>query len=150
MFPEEDELIRRTKESLKERWGDQFDKPKLRGKLGFDETLGRLITLCAISGPENFPEYVNRLFYSIPDEWKDDELWEAVEEATEKYEVTTPSLCCGVPVKNDKIPAKVEITEETDYHKLFSALLACCNRRGLLIPQVKREIIPADHGVEPT
>jgi hypothetical protein len=147
MSSEERLLVERTRRSIVDRWGDKFDKPQLRGKLGFDETLGRLITLCTISAPENFPEYVNRLFYSIPDEWKDEELWEAVDEATESYEVTTPTLCCGVPVKSDRIAPNVEVTQETDYHKLFSALLACCNRRGLLIPQVKREIIPADHSI---
>ena len=147
MSSEAQKFVQRTRASIIERWGDKFDKPQLRGKLGFDDTLRGLITLCSISAPENFPEYVNRLFYTIPPTWKDKELWEDLAEATEEYEITTPVLCCGIAVKSENIPATVEKTEETDYHKLFSALLACCNRRGLLIPQVRREIITADHNI---
>ena len=142
---EAEKFVQRTRESIRERWGDQFDKPQLRGKLGFDNSLSGLITLCMICNPENFSEYVNRLFYSLPPSWKDEELWEDLKDATEEYEITTPALCCGIAVKSENIPASVETTSETDYHRLFTALLACCNRNGLLIPQVRREIITSEH-----
>ena len=137
---EEDKYAKyRVSKRLHERWKEELKYPTLKGNLSFEDSYQRKIDQCMLCPVEEFDENVNRLFYSTP--WIDDELWEKLDEYTEEYEISTPVLCCGVPVKAENIPANVQTIQETDYHKLFAAILACANRRALLIPKQRTEII---------
>ena len=132
----------RVSKRLYERWAEQLKYPTLKGKLSFEDSYQLALNRCMLCLPEEFNENVHRLFYSTPPSWKDDELWEALEECTEEFEVSSPSLiCCGHPVKDEASPWKRETIKETNYHKLFSAILACADRRNLLIPKERAEAI---------
>lgn len=123
------------------RWSEDISKPKLKGKLSFEESLQMLINKCMTCPPEEFPTNVHRLFWSLPAAWRDDELMEEYEEALEEFEYTTPVTCCGVPVDSDVIPAGKQIVTETDWNVLFNAVLNCCNRHNLLIPVERAEVV---------
>ena len=141
---EERDTKYRVSKRLHERWKEELKYPTLKGNLSFEDSYQRKIDQCMLCSVEEFDENVNRLFYSTP--WIDEELWEKLEEYTETFEVSTPTLCCGVPVKTESISANVQIIQETDYHKLFSAILACANRRSLLIPKQRTEIMTEEAG----
>ena len=125
---------------LFKRWKEDITKPRLKGKLSFEESLQMLINRCMNCPPEEYAENVDRLFWSIPEDYKDDKLYEEYEEAMEEFEYTTPITCCGVPVKPEYIPERREIVTETDWKLVFNAILNCCVRRNLLIPVERVEV----------
>ena len=123
------------------RWKSELSKPRLKGKLSFEESLHLLVNRCMTCAPEEYPENVQRLFWALPKAYRDDELIEEYEGALEKVEYVTPVTCCGVPVDPQVIPARKEIVTETDWHLLFNAILNCLNRRNLLIPKERVEVV---------
>ena len=123
------------------RWSEDISKPKLKGKLSFEESLQMLINRCMTCPPEEYPENVHRLFWSIPEYYKDDLLYEEYEGAVEEFEYTIPVTLCGVPVKPEAISPNVERVTETDWKLLFNAIMNCCARRNLLIPVEQVEVI---------
>lgn len=126
---------------LFKRWKKDITKPRLKGKLSFEESLQMLINRCMNCPPEEFPENVYRLFWSMPEYYKDDQLYKEYEDATEDVEYTQPvTWCGGVPIDPDVIPPKVWVETETDWHKVFNAILNCCVRRNLLIPVERVEV----------
>lgn len=100
-----------------------------------------LVNRCMTCPPEEFPENVNRLYWSLPQSWRDNELYNAIEECQEKYEYSTPIINCGIPVRSDILPELKEKVTETDWHQLFNAILNCANRRNLLIPKERIEVV---------
>jgi len=124
------------------RWEKDVTKPRLKGGISYEESFHMLVNICMTCPPEEFPKYVNRLFYSTPTTWKDEELWDALEEATEEVEYATSQTFCNVPVANcPEMPSVVRRSRETDWHKLFTAILDCANRRNLLIPMERVEVM---------
>jgi len=124
-----------------ERWKSEITKPRLKGKLSFEDSIQMLINRCMNCPEEEFPENVNRLFWSVPQTWRDEELLDAMEEAQKEVEYTIPMLFCGVPVNLDAVPGKRKVARETDWHMLFNAILNCYNRRNLLIPKERIEVV---------
>ena len=122
------------------RWGEEISKPRLKGKLSFEDSLQMLVNRCMTCEPEEFPTNVYRLFWSVPKSWRDEELHDEYDEATETVEYTTPFQFCGVEVNPDVIPPRKEIVEETDWHMVFNAILNCANRRNLLIGKERVEV----------
>jgi len=130
-----------TERRISERWKTDIKEPRLKGKLSFEESLQMLINRCMTCDPLEFPENVNRLYWSLPQSWRDNELHNAVEECQEEYEYSTPVINCGIPVRSDILPELKERVTETDWHKLFNAILNCANRRNLLIPKERVEVV---------
>ena len=130
-----------TKRRIRERWKEDITKPRLKGKLSFEESLQMLINRCMTCEPEDFPENVNRLCWSLPQSWRDNELHNAVEECQEEYEYSTPIMNCGIPISPEILPELKETVTEMDWHMLFNAILNCANRRNLLIPKERFEVI---------
>lgn len=126
---------------LFKRWKEDITKPRLKGKLSFEDSIQMLINRCMTCEEEQFPENVHRLYWSVPQAWRDEELNNALEEATEEYEYTTPVMNCGVPVSPDILPESTQVVAETDWHMLFNAILNCYNRRNLLIPKERIEVV---------
>ena len=122
------------------RWKEDITKPRLKGKLSFEESLQMLINKCMTCEVEEFPQNVHRLFWALPKAWHDDELLDEYEEALEEVEYITQATCCGVPVDPDVIPPRIERATETDWHAVFNAILNCCNRHNLLIPVERVEV----------
>lgn len=123
------------------RWSESVSKPTLKGKLSFEESFQMLVNKCMTCPEEEFGMNVHRLFWSLPASWRDDELLEEYEEALEEFEYSTPVTCCGVPIDPEVIPTGKEIVTETDWHAVFNAILNCANRRNLLIPVERQEIV---------
>lgn len=123
------------------RWSEDISRPRLKGKLSFEESLQMLINKCMVCPEEEFPINVHRLFWALPAAWHDEDLMEEYEEALEEVEYTTPVTCCGVPVNEEAIPAFLERITETDWHAVFNAILNCCNRHNLLIPVERVEVV---------
>ena len=134
-FPE------RVKYRIFKRWKDEITKPRLKGRLSFEESLQMLINRCMTCEPEEFPENVNRLYWSLPQSWRDNELYNAVEECQEEFEYSSPVINCGIPVRSDILPELKERVTEMDWHMLFNAILNCANRRNLLIPKERVEVV---------
>ena len=123
------------------RWRKDITKPRLKGKLSFEESLQMLINRCMNCPRDEFPENVYRLFWSMPEEYKDDKLYEEYGEAMEDVEYTQLQTCCGVQVLPEYMPPRVWVETETDWHKVFNAILNCCVRRNLLIPVERAEVV---------
>ncbi|MHC1587689.1 MAG: hypothetical protein ACXQTX_04370 [Candidatus Syntropharchaeia archaeon] len=119
-----------------ERWGDELSEPRLKGKIGYEDSIRMLINRCMICYPEEFDHYAHRLYWSIPRSWWDDEFIEDLEDARQTVEVSVPVTFCGVPYEE-----KHEFAEEVDWRKVFNAILNLCNRRNLLIAQDRIEAI---------
>ena len=130
-----------TERRIDERWGEKLSKPKLRTKIGFEDSLRKLIDICMTCPPEERPQNVHILYWSLPEAWHTEELDKAVEDCQETFEYSTPVMNCGVPVRSDILPELKEKVIETDWDMLFNAILNCCNSQGLLIAQAKREVI---------
>jgi len=107
------------------RWKSEITKPRLKGKLSFEESIQMLINRCMTCPEEEFPQNVNRLFWSVPQSWRDEELLEAMEEAIQIVEYSTPVLNCGIPINPDVLPGRVETIREVDWNALFHAILNC-------------------------
>ena len=134
--------IEEIKRRILKRWEKDITKPKLKGKLSFEESLQMLINRCMTCPPEEFPENVHRLFYSMPEEYKDDKLYEETGDSVEEIEYTKYQTCCGVEItKSEEMPPRVWTQKETDWHRLFNAILNCCVRRNLLIPVERGEVV---------
>lgn len=123
------------------RWEKDITKPRLKGKLNFEESFQMLINRCMTCIPEEFPENVNRLFWALPKAYRDEELMSAMDEVTVEVEYVTPVVNCGIPVDPKIIPSTRRIVSETDWHMLFNAILNCANRRNLLIPMERVEVM---------
>jgi len=124
------------------RWKKDITKPKLKGKLSFEDSLQMLINRCMTCPPEEYPENVHRLFWSIPEYYKDDQLYEEYREAVEEFEYTKYQECCGVPItQSEELPPIVWKQKETNWHVVFNAIMNCCVRRNLLIPVEQVEVI---------
>lgn len=130
-----------TERRVEKRWREDITKPRLKGKLGFEESFQMLVNRCMTCEPEEFPENVNRLYWSLPQSWRDNELYKTVEECQEEYEYSSPVINCGIPVRSDILPELKERVTETDWHKLFNGILNCANRRNLLIPKERVEVV---------
>ena len=130
-----------TEKRVKGRWREDITKPRLKGKLGFEESFQMLVNRCMTCEPEEFPENVNRLYWSLPQSWRDNELYNALESCMEEYEYSSPVINCGIPVRSDILPELKEKAIETDWHILFNAILNCANRRNLLIPKERVEVV---------
>ena len=130
-----------TEKRVKGRWEKDVSTPKLKGKLGFEESFQMLINRCMTCLPEERPQNVHTLYWSLPQAWHDEELDNTVEECQEKYEYSTPVINCGIPVRSDILPELKETVIETDWDRLFNAILNCANRRNLLIPKERVEVI---------
>ena len=137
-----EETYEETERRVGERWGEKLSKPQLRTKIHFEDSLRKLIDICMTCPPEERPSNIHILYWSLPQSWRDNELHTAVEECQEEFEYSMPVMNCGVPVRSDILPELKETVIETDWDMLFNAILNCCNRRGLLIAQAKREVIP--------
>jgi len=130
-----------TERRIGKRWQEDITKPRLKGKLGFEESFQLLVNRCMTCEEEEFPENVHRLYWSLPKSWRDKELYEVVESSQETFEYSTPVMNCGVPVRSDILPELKEKVIETDWHELFNAILNCANRRNLLIPKERVEVV---------
>ena len=133
--------FKRVKERVYGRWEEEVTTPQLRGKIGFEDSLRMLINICMTCPPEERPQNINMLYWSLPQSWHDKELNKAVEECIEEFEESTPVINCGVPVKPEVIPWTKEIVKETNWKPLFNAILNCCQRHNLLIPLERVEIV---------
>ena len=132
----------RVSKRVYKRWEEEITKPRLKGKISFEDSIQMLINLCMTCPPEDFPENVHRLFWSLPKSWRDDELLDEYEEAIEEVEYVQPQQCCGVVVTNcEELPPRRWIETETDWNALFNAILNCYNRRNLLIPKERVEVV---------
>ena len=126
---------------LFKRWKKDITKPRLKGKISFEDSFQMLINRCMTCLPEERAENIEMLFYATPTSWKDEELYEALEEATEEVEYTQPAICCGVPVLPEYMPPRVWTQTEVHWKRLFNAILDCANRRNLLIPVERAEVM---------
>ena len=142
------EAFERTRGRVLKRWGDEISHPRLKGKIGFDESLHILIQKCMICPEEEFDFNVHRLLWTIPDSWRDDEFEEDLENTTETVEYTTPVMNCGIPIDPEVIPGAREVMEETDYRKVFNACMNLFQRRNMLIPKDFTEVIPDEEPTE--
>lgn len=107
----------------------------------FEDSLHKLIDICMTCPPEEFPENVCRLYHSLPKGWVDETLEEELKDATVEAEYSVPEIWCGAVVREDVIPGKKEVVQETNWYVLFTSILDCINRRGLLPPAERTEII---------
>jgi len=132
----------RTKERVMSRWGDEISHPRLKAKIGFEDSLHELINKCMTCPEEEFDFNVHRLLWSVPDSWRDEEFENDLDGTIEQVEVITPIMNCGVPIKEDVVPGTKETRDETDWRKVFNAIVNLCQRRNLLIPKDYTEVIP--------
>lgn len=132
----------RMKERVFGRWADEITHPRLKAKIGFEDSLHELINRCMCCAAEEFDENVHRLLWSIPDSWRDSDFENDLSECTETVEVVTPTIFCGVPVDTNVIAAKREEQDESDWRMVFNAILNLCQRRNLLIPKDFTEVVP--------
>ena len=130
-----------TEKRVEKRWKEDITKPRLKGKLGFEESFQMLVNRCMTCPPEEYPENVHRLYWSLPKTWRDVDLYEVIEECQETYEYSNPVIICGIPVKPDVLPETKWTETEMDWHMLFNEILNCANRRNLLIPTERFEVI---------
>ena len=130
-----------TERRIGKRLKEDITKPRLKGKLSFEESLQMLINRCMTCEPEERPQNVHTLYWSLPQSWRDEELYKAVEECQEEFEYSTPVMNCGIPVNPEILPELKETVIETDWDRLFNAILNCANRRNLLIPKERVEVV---------
>ena len=135
------EKFEATKKRVMERWGDELSHPRLKAKLGFDQSLIALINKCMTCPEEEFDFNVHRLLWSIPDAYRDDDFEDDLTASIETAEYTTPIPWCGVFIISSVIQGKIETVEEMDYRKVFNAILNLCNRLNILIPRIFTEVI---------
>jgi hypothetical protein len=128
------------------RWNkEDITKPTLKAKISFEESFQMLVNKCMVCPAEERPQNIYMLFWSTPKLWRDEILNEEMTETIETVEYTTPKIWCGVPLENDAI---VKTVEETKWEQLFNAILNCANRRNLLIPMERTEIVTEPTGEE--
>ena len=138
------EDLTQTKERVFKRFGDEIKYPRLRAKIGFEETIQDLIHICATCDPQLFPENVHRLFYSMPSTMRDPQYENDLEECKETAEYTTPIPWCGVFITNPEMPGKIEVVEEWNWHLVYNAILNLWNRRDALLPRQLSEVITSE------
>jgi len=141
------DAFERTKARVLGRWGDEITHPRLKAKIGFEDSMHELINKCMTCPEEEFDFNVHRLLWSIPDSWRDEEFEGDLDEATETVEYVTPMLNCGITIKDDVLPGTKETRDETDWRKVFYAIMNLCQRRNLLIPKDYTEVIPDEEPV---
>jgi hypothetical protein len=136
---------RGNEEEIKRRvldiFGEDIRFPRLKGKLGFDDTVNDLIHKCATCIPEEFPGNVQRLVASIPLAWRDEEFEDDLQECKEDAEYSTPVIFCGVAVLEDYMPVRRETREEWKWDRVYNASLNLFNRRDMLIPKRLGEVV---------
>ena len=133
--------IEEIKRRILRRWEREISKPRLKGKLSFEESFQMLVNRCMTCPPEERAENIEMLFYATPTSWKDEELYEKLEECTEEVEYTTYQKFSGVTVMDcDDMPPKVWKQTEVDWKRLFNSIIDCANRRNLLIPMERAEV----------
>ena len=131
----------RTKERVMGRWGDEISHPRLKAKIGFEDSLHELINKCMTCPEEEFDFNVHRLLWSVPDSWRDEEFENDLDEAIEQVETVVPIMNCGIPILDAIVPGQREIKDETDWRKVFNAIVNLCQRRNLLVPKDYTEVI---------
>lgn len=128
------------------RWREEdIKKPTLKGKLSFEESFQILINKCMTCPPEERPQNIYMLFWSLPKAWRDEPLLKEYEETLQEVEYSTPKFWCGVPQEDSVV---VEQVTEIEWEQLFHAILNCANRRNLLIPTERTEIVTEKAGEE--
>ena len=139
MSGEEDAKYKVTKR-VYGRWKDEISKPRLKGGISYEESFQTLVNICMTCPLEEREKNIEMLFYSTPTSWKDEELWEALEECKETVEYTQPVIFCGIEIDAGVIPPKVWTQVEIHWEELFNAIIDCANRRNLLIPMERAEV----------
>lgn len=132
------------------RWKEEdIKKPTLKGKLSFEESFQMLVNKCMTCPPEERPQNIYMLYWSLPKTWRDEELAEEYEATKEEVQYEEPYMNAGVPVTNcPEMPPKVWTETEMKWEELFHAILNCANRRNLLIPVERTEIVTERTGEE--
>jgi hypothetical protein len=123
---------------LRERWREELKQPKLKGKIGFEDSLRMLITKCMLCSPEEFDFAAHTLYWAIPESWTDDEF---ITEAADAVSIVSVEIPFYNAMVYCPILSRQEMRQQINWRQIFHAILNLCHRRNLLIPTEQVEHI---------
>lgn len=111
----------------------EVERPTIGERLDFSEIVRRQMDRCLQSASDEimYAANVKALEALIPVIDITEEYIKEVEACTEEVQYMTPVTCCGVPIKEDVIPAMVETTVEVDWHGRFQAAINLFSGMGI-------------------
>jgi hypothetical protein len=132
-----------VKNRYNETFAPELQHPQLKQKISFQSSLQMMIERilgCETEDSVAFEMLVHRLYYAIPEAWRDEQFHQDIDDAISYQTVYTPVYNCGIPVKPEVMAGNTEEVEVTNWSLVFAAIIDLMERLELLIPKEKFEV----------
>lgn len=110
-----------------------LEQPQIGEKLDFGDLVRRQMDRCLMNAADEFTfgAHVKALEAMIPIEDTTPEYFKEIEGCSETFELTSPTVICGVAIDSSVIPASKQEVVETDWVGRFQAAINLFNSMGI-------------------